>query len=85
MDDFQFMNAALDIGLALRKDRAQEDHLRSIGKDDEANAIYLRNKEAAREIFSRLGISAKEFDKRFAALARKQRVRVNVKLERLFG
>lgn len=85
MDDFSFMNAALNIGLALNKDRAHEDYLRSAGRDDDANAIYLRNKEAARVIFSALGITAKEFDTRFSRLARKHRTRVNVKLERLFG
>lgn len=85
MDDFQFLNAALNIGLALNKDRKIEDHLRSQGKDSEANSIYLQNKESARVIFSKLGISAKEFDKKFAAIARKNHTRINVKLERLFG
>lgn len=85
INDYEILDAAIDIGLALRKDRALEDTFRARGQDDEANAIYLRNKEAAHIIFSRLGITGKEFDTRLAKLTKNTRKRINIKLERLFG
>lgn len=85
MDDFQFMKAALSIGLALRANRTREDFLRQAGRDDEANTIYLANKEAARALFLKLGITAKEFDTRMNKLGKSHGRRLNVKLERLFG
>jgi len=83
-NDYEILDAAIDIGLALNKDRALEDSFRSAGKDEEANAIYLRNKQAAQIIFSRLNITGKEFDTRLAKLTKNTRKRINVKLERLF-
>lgn len=85
MDDFQFMNAALNIGLALNKDRRQEDFLRSQGRDGDANAIYSRNKMNAYLMFNKMGMSPAEFDTRLAKLAKKHRTRVNVKLVRIFN
>lgn len=83
LSDSEFLRIAEKIGLALREDRAREDQLRRAGKDDEANAIYKKNKENARSIFASSGLSGREFDRRLQKLAPGRHL--NVKMERLFG
>lgn len=83
LSDPDLLSLAERIGLALNKNRGREDQLRRAGMQEEANKIYLENKEEARRIFQGAGMSPRDFDKRLQKLAGGRRL--NVKMERLFG
>lgn len=83
LSESDLLSLAERVGNALHRNRSREDQLRRSGMHEEANKIYLENKEEARRIFQSGGISAGEFDRRLQKMA--GRSRLNVKMSRLFG